>query len=357
MPLSVNTKVMNREMMMEERERRRDKPHPSLERKYTLGKEFYTSDKDQFSRFKRLDTEEKEAVEIALEEFDKDIALFASENEKKKIPTGNDDGSVEWVVNQEGRVIVKFYYNTGEEIFHISSFIKKGRIGGIHIAWPCPKNEKFHDCHDKYSNARNGKRYIYLTLEWIMKWLGEGHKINGGVDLLNTILEPLITYFETGRSVSDQSIEISGNIAEFIKSCKNYHYDLKHHGGVYPVNKIINLLKAVHEETTQYITWGGSTKTVMYLVKIDKLKQKNKLLKKDKIKNKNKIEKNNKLINELKAKAKKEKAKAKAKAKKEKAKAKAKKEKQKAKAKKEKAKAKAKKVTCKKSTCSKKNKK
>ena len=65
----------------------------------------------------------------------------------------------------------------------------------------------------------------------------------------------------------------------------------------------------------------------------------------------------NQLINELKAKAKKEKAKAKAKAKKEKAKAKAKKEKQKAKAKKEKAKAKAKKVTCKKSTCSKKNKK
>ena len=104
---------------------------------------------------------------------------------------------------------------------------------------------------------------------------------------------------------------------------------------------------------------GGSTKSVMYLVKIDKLKQKNKLLKKDKIKNKNKIEKNNKLIQELKAKAKKEKAKAKAKAKKEKAKTKVKAKKEKAKAKKEKAKAKAKakKVTCKKSTCSKKNKK
>lgn len=348
--LSVNTKVMNRKMMKEKRERMMAK-HSFLERKYTLGKEFYTSDKDQFSRFKRLDTDEKQAVEMALKCFDIDITLFASEEGKNNITTGNnDDGSVEWVVNKEGRVIVKFYYNTGEEIFHISSFIKD-RIGGIHIAWPCPKDEHFLYCHKRYSNARNRKRYIYLTNEWIMEWLGEGHKINGGVDLLNTILEPLITYFETGKRVSDERIEISGNIAEFIKSCKNYHWD-KDRPKEDPLDtgkKIVNLLKKVHEETTKYTTWatwGGSTKTVMYLVKIDKLKQKNKLLKKDKIKNKNKIEKNNKLINELKAKAKKEKAKAKAKAKKEKAKAK-----------KEKAKAKAKKVTCKKSTCSKKNKK
>ena len=47
---------------------------------------------------------------------------------------------------------------------------------------------------------------------------------------------------------------------------------------------------------------GGSTKLVIYLVKIEKIKKLNKKLRKNKNKNKSKIEKNNKLIDELKIK-------------------------------------------------------
>ena len=63
---------------------------------------------------------------------------------------------------------------------------------------------------------------------------------------------------------------------------------------------------------------GGSTKSVLYLVKIEKLRELNKKLRKNKTKNKNKIEKNNKQIDELKIKIKKEKAKEKLKKQKEK---------------------------------------
>ena len=54
---------------------------------------------------------------------------------------------------------------------------------------------------------------------------------------------------------------------------------------------------------------GGSTKIVIYLVKIEKLRELNKKLRKNKTKNKNKIEKNNKQIDELKIKIKKQKQK------------------------------------------------
>jgi len=89
---------------------------------------------------------------------------------------------------------------------------------------------------------------------------------------------------------------------------------------------------------------GGSTKSVLYLVKIEKLRELNKKLRKNKTKNKNKIEKNNKQIDELKIKIKKEKAMAKEKLKKEKAMAKEKLKKEKAKAKEKLKKQKAKKV-------------
>jgi hypothetical protein len=56
-------------------------------------------------------------------------------------------------------------------------------------------------------------------------------------------------------------------------------------------------------------TLGGSTKIVIYLVKIEKLRELNKKLRKNKTKNKNKIEKNNKQIDELKIKIKKQKQK------------------------------------------------
>ena len=63
---------------------------------------------------------------------------------------------------------------------------------------------------------------------------------------------------------------------------------------------------------------GGSTKVLLYLTKIEKLRELNKKLRKNKTKNKNKIEKNNKQIDELKIKIKKEKAKEKLKKQKEK---------------------------------------
>jgi len=78
---------------------------------------------------------------------------------------------------------------------------------------------------------------------------------------------------------------------------------------------------------------GGSTKSVLYLVKIEKLRELNKKLRKNKTKNKNKIEKNNKQIDELKIKIKKEKAKEKLKKQKEKKLEKEKLKKEKAKAK------------------------
>ena len=65
-------------------------------------------------------------------------------------------------------------------------------------------------------------------------------------------------------------------------------------------------------------TKGGSTKIILYLVKIEKIRELNKKLRKNKTKNKNKIEKNNKLIDELKSKIKKQKEKEKLKKQKEK---------------------------------------
>ena len=92
-------------------------------------------------------------------------------------------------------------------------------------------------------------------------------------------------------------------------------------------------------------TMGGSTKIVLYLVKIEKIRELNKKLRKNKTKNKTKIEKNNKLIDELKVKIKKQKEKEKLKKQKEKKleKEKLKKQKEKEKLKKQKEKEKLKK--------------
>jgi hypothetical protein len=81
---------------------------------------------------------------------------------------------------------------------------------------------------------------------------------------------------------------------------------------------------------------GGSTKVLLYLAKIEKLRELNKKLRKNKTKNKNKIEKNNKEIDELKIKIKKEKEKIKKEKQKEKEKIKKEKQKEKEKQKKEK---------------------
>ena len=76
--------------------------------------------------------------------------------------------------------------------------------------------------------------------------------------------------------------------------------------------------RAARRDASKIPRSGGSTKIVLYLVKIEKLRELNKKLRKNKTKNKSKIEKNNKLIDELKVKIKKQKEKEKLKKQKEK---------------------------------------
>ena len=374
----------------------------SLLNNLSLGSHDVVSSVDQHSDFADLEYGEQVAVDDFLSDLDQQAAEAGEQfNRNRKRDRGGE--SVEWIVDQEGRIIIKFFYPNGDEMFHISSFRrideKTGDIhyGGIHITWPCP------GCSGKpwYKTDKKGntKGYIYLKYECILRLLGDGYSQNESLKIIEVILDRLIHYFDKRTKYSKQDEAITDlRLLDFLDSCvrRGRGINWTDKDGITHPNwgrsEIANQLREIKSEVTSWRPWqrqvrqkipekipGGSTKKVMYLVKIDKLKQKNKLLKKDKIKNKNKIEKNNKLIDELKAKAKKEKAKAKAKKEKAKAKAKAKKEKEKAKAKakikkekakakkekekakakkeKVKAKAKTKKVTCKKSTCSKKNKK
>ena len=281
---------------------------------------------------------------------------------------------------------IHIYSSKDNELFHLSLFYDSIEFRGLHLTSANNSSIKLYlsdadvlDYADKYKDDEDEavKKLIKRYLETIKNYFEEEKYRRND--------EPLIG---DHKSFVNDVLGEEGSVPEVERNrIKNEI--------VVSVTKLIELIDKLKFTFSAYLpgahspgahlpgahSSGGSTKKVMYLVKIDKLKQKNKLLKKDKIKNKNKIEKNNKLIDELKAKSKKEKEKAKAKAKKEKAKAKAKakkekekakakakKEKAKAKAKKEKAKAKAKKekvkakaktkkVTCKKSTCSKKNKK
>ena len=103
------------------------------------------------------------------------------------------------------------------------------------------------------------------------------------------------------------------------------------HGSVAPLFGGRTCRTSVPLDPFPDVSYGGSTKVVVYSDKIKKLTELNKKLRKNKIKNNNKIEKNNKQINELKEKIKKEKQKEREKIKKEKQKEKEKikKEKQK----------------------------
>tara|TARA_Y100000389_G_scaffold52514_1_gene48324 strand:+ start:881 stop:1846 length:966 start_codon:yes stop_codon:yes gene_type:complete len=244
----------------------------------------------------------------------------------------------------QGRNIIKLMSSGGREYFHFSLFIKEDektgirRYGGLHIT--CPSTTK----------------RLYLEHDNILEKSSEGAKFCN--ELLKQLFKTLKTYFETEKHSNGDDLEKGIKHVIYCILDQFPNRDVAKRQICESLDILIRKsdFKPLYDSfpILKHSKYGGSTKSVMYLVKIDKLKQKNKLLKKDKIKNKNKIEKNNKLIQELKAKAKKEKAKAKAKAKAKKEKAKAKKEKAKVKVK---AKAKAKKVTCKKSTCSKKNKK
>jgi hypothetical protein len=246
-------------------------------------------------------------------------------------------------------IIVKFYYipkrddailknqihpsGVKREIMHISLF--PDDVGGIHTTIP-----------DKpVAGSPPFLQRLYLTNEHILTCLGNGKKYY----TLSNYLKTLAHYFDKEEPITRPKEEpLPPKIQYFINNCLNRR--------LYPhfpepdeptrddkKKQLVNLLTALHGSVTELCRIdndlnknkrrkrGGSTKVVLYLIKIEKLRELNKKLRKNKTKNKNKIEKNNKQIDELKIKIKKEKAKAKEKLKKEKAKAKEKLKKEKAK--------------------------
>jgi len=282
---------------------------------------FNKTDRDGSLRFYTVD--EQTAIRTQYKLLDIYLAEFSHHLNHKQYNFDNGNQRFETNQHKIDRNIIKLMSSNGNEYFHFSLFIKEGRYGGLHIT--CPS-----------TSIR-----LYLEHTNILAKSCEGALFCN--KLLRQLFDTLHRYFSTEKHLNQKDLKQDIKV---VIDCILDRFPNRNEAN----KEIVESLRLLREAAYNYKSFssGGSTKTVMYLVKIDKLKQKNKLLKKDKIKNKNKIEKNNKLINELKAKAKKEKAKATAKKEK---------EKQKAKAKKEKAKAKAKKVTCKKSTCSKKNKK
>ena len=295
---------------------------------------------------------------------------------------------------KENRIIVAFYYRPKEDVekgdallqhkhgdndpmerefMHIS-FFPKGE-GGVHSTIPSSKD------------------HLFLTNEHILTCLGHGERYY----TLSNYFKTLAHYFNTETPITRPGEELAPYIKEFINSCldrKLYpEYRSKEPSREEKKRQLVDLLTQLHDSVkelcrdgdrarearvlqrdvvmgeggvgvttrgvgvtkresvrqtnrfhphnrptgsaagTKRASGGGSTKSVLYLVKIEKLRELNKKLRKNKTKNKTKIEKNNKKIDELKIKIKKEKAKAKEKLKKQKAKAKEKLKKEKAKAK------------------------
>ena len=272
---------------------------------------------DQDADLNTMDRDLQSAIVSTYVDLDKVLAEFA-EAELVNLP------GVTIVVDQLGRIIIKLYHNDGTystEFFHFSLFTKNNRYGGLHIT--CP-----------YNGAK-----LYLPNDEVLFSCGHGSKY-----LFSNLFDTLIRYFNDQHHSSGEPL--SRNISEFV-TCS-------HRGNDKYREEIIELLKKIKikfenfEPLLKYCEakskserrshpyrhgHGGSTKLVIYLVKIEKIRELNKKLRKNKTKYKNKIQKNNKQIDELKIKIKKEKAKAKEKLKKEKAKAKEKLKKEKAKAK------------------------
>ena len=337
------------------REERENNGSGGYRRLQTRNNSSFLNNRDRNESLNSYSEDEQTVIATQYTYLDNFLAEFSNILKEEKYQLNN---TKRFETNEysKDRNIIKLMSSGGIEYFHFSLFIKKDdktgirRYGGLHIT--CPGTTK----------------RLYLEHDNILEKSSEG--ANFCYELLKQLFKTLKTYFETEKHSNGDNLNADIQIVIDCILDKFPHRDVAKREICESLNILIResnfkpLFDSFRsrerdlDERGRYAN-GGSTKSVMYLVKIDKLKQKNKLLKKDKIKNKNKIEKNNKLIQELKAKAKKEKAKAKAKAKKEKAKTKVKAKKEKAKAKKEKAKAKAKakKVTCKKSTCSKKNKK
>ena len=263
----------------------------------------WTSNEDQNADFLLHNHDDQDVLEMAYKDFDTAAALYGEEHQHYRVVENGAVGKVQWVVDVDGRIIIKFYYPIrGNEIFHISSFTQNGRFGGIHIAWP--------DRH-----ARKGKSYIFLRHEWIFNYLGVGWTRNGALQIVEKLLTLLIHYFRTNQRSSQPGVAITdGLLLAFMASCRR-------RGPLADNNP--NILALLNESRRRISNWephsyGGSTKIILYLVKIKKLRELNKKLRKNKTKNKNKIEKNKKRIDELKNKIKKQKKKEKVKKQKEK---------------------------------------
>ena len=284
--------------------------------------------RDQNDDLNTMDRDLQSAIVSTYVDLDKVLAEFAETN-LVNLP------GVRTVVDKLGRIIIKLYHNDATystEFFHFSLFTKNNRYGGLHIT--CP---------------HNGAK-LYLPNDEVLVSCGYGSKY-----LFSNLFDTLIRYFDEQHHSS--GVPLSGNIRNFVTGSYRGNNEYR--------REIIDLLEQIKikfenfEPLLNYCDaksksdrkhhpyrhgHGGSTKLVIYLVKIEKIRELNKKLRKNKTKYKNKIQKNNKQIDELKIKIKKEKAMAKEKLKKEKAMAKEKLKKEKAKAKEKLKKQKAKKV-------------
>ncbi|MDB4613965.1 hypothetical protein OAH43_00375 [bacterium] len=202
-----------------------------------------------------MDELEKDMLEMAYRDFDKTVARHGEELKHSTLPRDTRRGTVEWVVNQLGRIILKFYYKgTGEEeIFHISSFIKQNRFGGIHIAWPCPDNPV--DCGPF---EKNRKLYIFLKHDWVFRHLGEGYTKNGALKMLQKFLETLIHYFRHNTRISEDMPITDERLKLFMNSCITKRFT-ENREEQKEENKqdIIYLLEQVNYKVAENSAWEG----------------------------------------------------------------------------------------------------
>ena len=303
----------------ERRDRREEGHTPSIRRNYSTS----TASGDQFRDLLMHGQNDADAIATSYELLDRDLYEFIRDNLiRSSIPgiTAN--------IDVRGRIIIRLnsYTTRGLEYFHFSLFTQNNRYGGLHLT--CP------------DSGIPGGRKIYVQNKEILDCCGKDRKY-----LITNLIETLLYYFEHGRRRNGGPLPQF--VREFIACCLSKSPDAQ--------QEIKTMLREFKYRFEDYIELqdcsadchrrphpsgyhpfrrGGSTKLVIYLVKIEKIRELNKKLRKNKTKNKTKIQKNNKKIDELKNKIKKQKEKAKEKLKKEKAKAKEKLKKEKAKVKK-----------------------
>tara|TARA_B000000477_G_scaffold325_1_gene314 strand:- start:15589 stop:16488 length:900 start_codon:yes stop_codon:yes gene_type:complete len=267
-----------------------------------------TSYKDQYKDLLMFDDNNQDAIATVYDALDLNIAQFISTDLNESGIRG-----ITASAEQSGRIIIKISNpHTSVEYFHFSLFTQNNRYGGLHLT--CP------------DNSLKGKK-VYIANKEVLICCGKEDSKYIIINLIDTL-----TYYFSKRT-RQSGLPLPPYVNEFISCCLDKSSNAE--------EDIINLLSQLKNKFKNYKPYdcsknynchppprfhpfrrGGSTKLVIYLVKIEKIRELNKKLRKNKTKNKNNIEKNNKRIDELKKKIKKEKAKAKEKLKKEKAKTK-----------------------------------